>query len=208
MISSPFQVPPRPAGASARCRGNPPSMSVRFRAPSAKKPTERLFGDQKGNKAPSVPASERSSPVSSKRSRSCDRPSEIATNTIFSPSGEIASDVGAVVDGVITSRRNSGFAAGDASRAPIIAAAATSRIRSAPAPTPNTTRRRRSDGLEETGSAAAGSKTTGAGGGASTSCSSTASSIGGAGLRIDGSSAADSTGSISSSSHWTGAMNR
>ena len=45
---------------------------------------------------------------SSERSHNRDRPSEVATKTIFWPSGEIASDTGSVVGGVVISRRISG----------------------------------------------------------------------------------------------------
>ena len=48
---------PRPAlEASASVCGAEPPRSTRFSLPSAKKPTERLSGDQNGNVTPSVPA--------------------------------------------------------------------------------------------------------------------------------------------------------
>ena len=57
IIPSRFQVPPRLSGASQIVTGSPPEMSIRFSFCSAKNPICRLSGDQKGDKAPSVPAS-------------------------------------------------------------------------------------------------------------------------------------------------------
>src|SRR5437867_7137313 len=106
MTSSLFQVPPRPA-ASANVVTNPLPTSIRFSFPSAKKPIERLSGDQNGNAAFSVPTSGRVSADSSERSH---KPAglESATNTILSPSGEIAIDVKSPLAGVATSTRISG----------------------------------------------------------------------------------------------------
>src|SRR5262245_29022472 len=97
---------PRPA--LARTCGEPPSISNRFNLPSAKKPIERLSGDQNGRAANEVPANGRIEPESSERSHNCDRPSTSAEKTIFRPSGEIASDVTSLVGGVAISRRISG----------------------------------------------------------------------------------------------------
>ena len=49
MTPSAFHVPPRPVMAGARVCGAPPPRSSRFSAPPAKKPMERLSGDQKGD---------------------------------------------------------------------------------------------------------------------------------------------------------------
>src|SRR5215831_5210256 len=108
---SEFQAPPRPAGALASSCTKPLSMSSRFRLPFAKKPIERLSGDQNGNDAPSVFSRGRTDPESSDRSHNRDRPSEVARNTIFCPSGEIATDKGSDVDGVVISTRISGAGA-------------------------------------------------------------------------------------------------
>ena len=49
------QDAPRPMGASQMIVAGPPPMSMRFSLASAKKPIERLSGDQKGKIASSVP---------------------------------------------------------------------------------------------------------------------------------------------------------
>ena len=99
MTPSAFHVPPRPLTAGARVCGAPPPRSSRFSAPPAKKPTERLSGDQKGSVAPSVPASGCAVVVASDRSHRRDAPSPEATKTICRPSGESANDVGCVGGG-------------------------------------------------------------------------------------------------------------
>src|SRR5262252_4047228 len=106
MRPSLFHVPPRPA-ASANVVTNPLLTSIRLSFPPAKKPMERLSGDQNGNTAFSVPTSGRVSVDSSERSR---KPGGLdsATNTIFSPSGEIANDVTFPLVGVAISTRISG----------------------------------------------------------------------------------------------------
>ncbi len=67
-----------------RLGGPAPSLtSVLLSLPPAKKPTERLSGDQKGSAAPSVPGSTRAVRESSRRTHSRGVPSEAdATNTI------------------------------------------------------------------------------------------------------------------------------
>ena len=89
---------------------------MRFSLPSAKNPTDRPSGDQNGHEAPSVPVNGRAETASRERNDSRDRPSSVATKTIFCPSGEIASDTGSAVAGVVISRRISGGAGGGASR--------------------------------------------------------------------------------------------
>jgi len=54
-----LQVPPSGNGASASVWGGPPPTLIFFSFPPAKKPTDRLSGDQKGCAEPSVPASGR-----------------------------------------------------------------------------------------------------------------------------------------------------
>ncbi len=102
---------PRPA-ATGDCRSKglpvPPPTSSRFSAPAAKKPMERLSGDQNGNRAPSVPASGCAVVVASDRSHRRDAPSPEATNTICRPSGESANDASLLVAGVTISVRVSG----------------------------------------------------------------------------------------------------
>src|SRR5215471_18554367 len=107
IVPSRFHAPPRPEGASPTMCTAPRSTSTRFSFPSAKKPTDWLSGDQKGNEAPSVPAKARSETESSGRTHNLDCPSELATNTIFCPSGEIAIDAGSAVGGVDISKRTS-----------------------------------------------------------------------------------------------------
>ena len=103
--SSRFHAPLCAPGAVASVRTDPPSTSSRLSLSSAKKPTDRLSGDQKGNPAPSVPASARADPDSRERSHKREWPSAVATKAIVRPSGEMASDSGAVVGGVLMSAR-------------------------------------------------------------------------------------------------------
>src|SRR5438128_978854 len=86
--------PPRPAAAFVNVSTEPVTVSIRLSLPCAKKPTDRLFGDQKGYVAPSVPAIERAEAESSERNHNGDSASEPATKTIFRPSGEIAIETG------------------------------------------------------------------------------------------------------------------
>jgi hypothetical protein len=48
MKPSELHAPPHGLVESARTFGRPPPMSTRFNLPSAKKPIERLSGDQNG----------------------------------------------------------------------------------------------------------------------------------------------------------------
>src|SRR5262245_43223452 len=111
IVPSRFHVPPR-FGASDSTRTDPLSRSIRFSLPSAKNPRDRLSGDQNGNEAPSVDANACGDTDRKERIHNLERPSAVTSNTIFSPSGEIASDAGLEVGGVVISRRISGaFAA-------------------------------------------------------------------------------------------------
>ena len=92
-------------------RTRPLARSIRFNTPPAVNPTDRLSGDQNGNRAPSVPASGRASCESSGRSQSRGG-SCPAWKTTLRPSGEIASDSGSAAGGVTISRRVSGTSAG------------------------------------------------------------------------------------------------
>src|SRR5512138_695291 len=94
MTPSRLQVPPPGNGAAASTWGGPPDASIFFSLASAKNPRNRLSGDQNGNVAPSVPASDRGFKASSSRIQS-DRLSSTVkpTNAIRLPSGETASDV-------------------------------------------------------------------------------------------------------------------
>src|ERR1700693_6098729 len=72
-----FHVPPLPAKALATEIGGPQVISIfssveRF----AKKPIQRLSGDQHGNSAPSVPASERAARESKERTHKTSLPLE------------------------------------------------------------------------------------------------------------------------------------
>src|ERR1700735_2380533 len=85
-----LQLPPRPAGASARiCTGPPAAATVR-NFPSEKKPTERLSADQNGNVAPSAPFSDQVLPVSRSRIQSLMAFPDWAAKASLVPSGEIA----------------------------------------------------------------------------------------------------------------------
>ena len=75
--------------------GEPPSASMRLSWPWAKKPRDRLSGDQKGQDAPSVPVRAEAFRASSDWMYICDLPGEPATNAIRRPSGEMATGAGA-----------------------------------------------------------------------------------------------------------------
>ena len=92
ITSSRLHVPPFGFGAIASACADPPSTSIRFSAPSAKNPTDRLSGDQNGSRAFSVPGNGRADVASSARSHNWDPPSDAATKASLRPSGEIASD--------------------------------------------------------------------------------------------------------------------
>lgn len=66
--------PPRLSNAFASACATPPVASIFFSFASAKKPIQRLSGDQKGFHAPSLPAAARAEPSSSARTHSCLRP--------------------------------------------------------------------------------------------------------------------------------------
>src|SRR5271170_4950803 len=83
------QVPPRPKGASQTANGDPPLRSIVFNLAPAKKPTDRLSGDQKGKVAPSVLASMCASGAFKGRTQIMFLPSEpAATRAIDVPSGD------------------------------------------------------------------------------------------------------------------------
>src|SRR5580704_13046052 len=79
-------APPRAAGALHKLRTTPVLTSRVFSLPSAKKPTLKLSGDQKGFMAPWAPGRVRSDPVRRERSQS----SPPAPKTRELPSGERA----------------------------------------------------------------------------------------------------------------------
>ena len=86
-----FHVPPRPNSASHTTIAGPPSMRILLSLPSAKKPIERLSGDQNGNVASSVPGRTCASTALKRSHARAECPSRLlATNTIELPSGEIA----------------------------------------------------------------------------------------------------------------------
>src|SRR5687768_11583842 len=112
MTPSAFHVPPlgaesaAPPAAANVCGALP--MSSRFSLPSAKNPTDRLSGDQKGEAAPSVPASGCAVVDASDRSQRREAPSPDAAKTIWRPSGETEKEMGSAVAGVLISTRISG----------------------------------------------------------------------------------------------------
>src|SRR5262245_23951771 len=96
-----FQVPPRGLVASASVSGVPPVRLIRFSLPSAKNPSDRPSGDQKGGlplmvvfPAPgsaAVPARARAAGESSERIHNPTLPvSSGAQNATWRPSGEMA----------------------------------------------------------------------------------------------------------------------
>src|SRR4029077_8879111 len=105
------QEPPSGEGVIASVRTDPPARSTRFSLASAKKPSDRPSGDQKGDDARSVPGTGCASGASNARTHSRGGPFDWAVKAIFSPSGEMASD-GSLVGGVSISSRNSRAAGG------------------------------------------------------------------------------------------------
>jgi len=82
------QLPPSGNGASASVCGGPPATSMRLSLPPAKKPIDRLSGDQKGTCAPSVKACARADRPSRRRIHNCAPPSAPdATKAICLPVG-------------------------------------------------------------------------------------------------------------------------
>ena len=91
MSPSRFQVPPRPSEASQSVNGGPPEMSIFLSLAPAKKPTNRLSGDQKGYVAPLVPVRGSARNESIARTHNADFPPEVeATKVRRRPSGESA----------------------------------------------------------------------------------------------------------------------
>ena len=70
-----FHVPPRNCGASARVSGDPPLTLTFFNLSPAANAMYFASGDQKGNDAPSVPASGRATDEPSERTQISDLPS-------------------------------------------------------------------------------------------------------------------------------------
>src|SRR5690242_19087752 len=96
-----FQVPPRPAGASASVTTGPPRASIFFSLPPAKNPMDLLSGDQNGYSAPALlpPASVPESccavnPLSGLTHKDRSPPFDAAANATLVPSGESAIDSG------------------------------------------------------------------------------------------------------------------
>src|SRR5262245_11411695 len=110
MLPSGPHVPPRELDAVVTTCTAPLAISSVCSLPSAKKPTDRLSGDQKGDEASSAPARGSADTESSDRNQRRDRPSVVATNATLRPSGEMASENGSKVDGVRMSSRISGVA--------------------------------------------------------------------------------------------------
>src|SRR5512133_1925288 len=81
--------PPRALETLARATAGPPAASIFLSFPVAKNPMYLLSGDQKGNAAPSVPASGWASVPSSERTKTISAPAGPAlTNATRRPSGE------------------------------------------------------------------------------------------------------------------------
>ena len=90
MTPSWFQVPPNPPAESQIVCTDELRRSTDFSRPSAKNPTCRLSGDQKGSFAPSVPVSCCALDVESARTQRAVFPSgPSATNASLPPSGEM-----------------------------------------------------------------------------------------------------------------------
>src|ERR1700693_802174 len=92
IVPSRFHVPPTPLSASQIVRIAPPEGSMRFNFPSAKKPTKRPSGDQKGKKAFSAPTTGRAEDSWRVRIQRAGCPPGLeAVKTRRVPSGERAS---------------------------------------------------------------------------------------------------------------------
>ena len=87
ILLSRFHDPPRETVADAIDCGAPPAMLMVLSAPRAKKASERLSGDQKGSRAPSVPGNSCGEVESSERTQSCGKPFDNAVYAILRPSG-------------------------------------------------------------------------------------------------------------------------
>src|SRR5262245_59870066 len=85
-----LQAPPRGNLTSQSVSTGPPVASIFLSRKSAKKPMERLSGDQKGPLAPSVPASGLDSVESSGRTQSWYLPPVAAVKARERPSGDTA----------------------------------------------------------------------------------------------------------------------
>src|SRR5262249_61195939 len=99
-----FQEPPRGPAAAHNVWAGPPDASIFFRFSSAKKPMNRLSGDQKGGtprSPPSVPASLRTSKESSRRIQIEVPPSSpLRVSASLRPSGDRASTPAAFFSGI------------------------------------------------------------------------------------------------------------
>src|SRR6516162_5411582 len=78
-----------PSGKSHKTSGGPPDGSIFLSFPSAKNASQRLSGDQTGEKAPSVPGNARADSESAGRSQRSCRPSETAIKARLRPLGEM-----------------------------------------------------------------------------------------------------------------------
>jgi hypothetical protein len=86
---SALQEPPVAGEASHRILGAPPSRSIVFSTPSAKNPSERESGDQKGRAPFSVPDNARAVRLSRALTQSSVFPDEsVAAKATWCPSGE------------------------------------------------------------------------------------------------------------------------
>src|SRR5215212_6228405 len=112
IVPSRFQVPPVGVTTLASDCGSPPSMSSRFNLLFAKKPIDRLSGDQNGYSPPSVPCSARGAVTSSDRIHNCGPRGPSAVNATCVESGEIANDLEPVVPDVLICNRISGASVG------------------------------------------------------------------------------------------------
>ena len=82
-----------PVGTSQIVWGAPPSTATRFIFPPAKKPSERLSGDQKkGFEAPSLPATSRNAAESRARKNSRGPLFVVTAIANVDPSGEITDE--------------------------------------------------------------------------------------------------------------------
>jgi hypothetical protein len=91
-----LHVPLRPAMALGRACTDALSISIRLSCRSAKNPTKRLSGGQKGNAAPLVSGGNVEQ-WSRRRIQGCEKPPAEAAKTATRPSGEIAMEAGSLV---------------------------------------------------------------------------------------------------------------
>src|SRR5262249_35235619 len=89
IVPSRLHVPPRAPSTGQSVCGRPPATSTFFNLPAEKNAKRRLSGDQKGDAASSVPATDWAVSESKARTHRNVLPSTVATKARRRPSGEM-----------------------------------------------------------------------------------------------------------------------